>query len=60
MSSQSDYIEELESALLDIMGSTYDVGIHCLSGCSKERCKEIENLCKTVRENYCKKHNIKD
>jgi hypothetical protein len=59
MGDQSDYIEELESALLDVMGSNYDVGIHCLIGNSKKRCEEIENLCKRVKENYYKKHNIR-
>jgi hypothetical protein len=52
-----DYIEELEAAIIDLLANAYKEDVQYFSGCSKERCKEIIELCDRVKLNYFERHN---
>jgi hypothetical protein len=54
------YIEQLESALIDLLdGDSAWYEIQYKTGCSDDRCKEIETLYHKVKTNYEKRHGIK-
>lgn len=58
---RDEYIEELESALIDALaGNARWYEIQHFTSLSKERCEELSNLYGRVNQSYCKKHGITD
>lgn len=55
-----EYIEQLEAALVDVLdGNSSWWDIQSNTGCSEERCKEIEQFFEQeVMSNYKKRHNL--
>ena len=56
---KEEYIEELESAFIDVLdgdSSWYDIQAN--TGLSEIRCKEISKLFNVVLKKYEKRHNI--
>ncbi|MCK9428762.1 MAG: hypothetical protein M0R17_01975 [Candidatus Omnitrophica bacterium] len=59
MVDRDQYIEELESALLDLLDGKCSYLVRdANTDLSITRCVEIEDLYKEVKEKYNKKHNI--
>lgn len=54
----NDYIENLESAIIDLLDNNSKEDIQYFSGCSIERCEELMELCETVKVNYYQRHNL--
>jgi hypothetical protein len=60
MLTKEEYIEELESALIDLLaGNELPSQIRTINQMSDERSVEISDLYRRVEENYTKKHNIR-
>lgn len=53
-----EYIEEIESALVDLVGGVKLHDLEANTGLSEERCKEIIDLFEIVHKKYCEKHRL--
>lgn len=56
----NNYIEDLESAFIDLLDGNGRDEIRSFTGLSEKRCKEIDKLFSKVLYNYKKRHSIGD
>jgi hypothetical protein len=54
----NEYIEELESAIIDLLDGNFEKDIQSFTGCSEERSIELRQLFNDVMKNYTRRHTL--